>query len=87
MQNTLLHVTVNTTIAICSCPAEEQDLCVGDLSIVERGRGEGVIGYQILPVYMLVCQEDVKRAVQMALKLYLERESRETNSLTSLHMI
>lgn len=71
-----VNTTMNSTIAICSCSEnDEQNLCVGDLSMVERGRGEAVIGYQILPVYMLVRQEAVKKAVQKAVQFYLERQS------------
>ena len=43
----------------------------GALDTVKRGEGEAVIGFKILPVYMLVCQEKVKKVVQEAVKHYL----------------
>lgn len=49
---------------------------IGDISSVSRGGdGEAVVGFEILPVYMLVCQESVKKVVQKAVQFYLERES------------
>ena len=52
-----------------------RDQRIGDLGVVARGKGEAVVGYEILPVYTLVRQEAVKKAVQKAVKFYLERES------------
>ena len=48
----------------------------GDLDTVKRGEGEAVVGFEILPVHMLVRQEKVRDAVQTAVKHYLERESK-----------
>lgn len=52
-----------------------KDHRIGDIGIVERRKGEAVVGYEILPVYMLVRQEAVKKVLQTAIKFYLERES------------
>lgn len=52
-----------------------KDHRIGDIDIVERRNGEAVVGYEILPVYMLIRQEAVKKVLQTAIKFYLERES------------
>lgn len=53
-----------------------KDHRIGDIDIVDRRKGEAVVGYEILPVYMLVRQESVKKVLQKAIKFYLERESK-----------
>jgi hypothetical protein len=53
-----------------------KDCRIGDIDIVERRKGEAVVGYEILPVYTLVCHESMKKIVQNAIKFYLERESK-----------
>lgn len=52
-----------------------KDHRIGNIDVVERGVGEAVVGYEILPVYMLLRQEAVKKVLQKAIKFYLERES------------
>ena len=52
-----------------------RDHRIGDINSVERGKGEAVVGYEILPLFMLVRQEAVKKMLQKAIKFYLERES------------
>ena len=55
-----------------------RDHCIGNLKAVEYGRGEGVIGYELLPVFKLICSEHVKiqEAVQRAIQFYLRRCSK-----------
>ena len=53
-----------------------KDHSIGDIDAVRRGKGEAVIGYEILPLYMLTRQEELKKVLQEATKFYLERESR-----------
>lgn len=56
------------------------DYKIGDIETVERrGKGEAVIGYDILPVYMLLRQEKLKEALQKAIQYYLKRESELVN--------
>ena len=52
-----------------------KDQRIGDIEVVERGKGEAVVGYEILPVYTLIRQEKLKEVVQKAIQLYLKRES------------
>lgn len=52
------------------------DHLIGNINIVDRRKGEAVVGYEILPVYMLVRQETVKKVLQKAISFYLERESK-----------
>lgn len=60
--------------------AKEITLCkahqIGDINSVERRKGEAVLSYEILPVYMLVRHEMLKKVLQKAIKFYLERESK-----------
>ena len=53
-----------------------KDHRIGDIDDVERRKGEAVLSYEILPVYMVVRQETVKKVLQKAIKFYLERESK-----------
>lgn len=55
-----------------------RDHFIGQLESVECGRGEGVIGYELLPVFKLICyeHEGIKKAIQKAIQFYLKRCSK-----------
>ncbi len=57
-----------------------KDHVIGDIEAVQRRKGEAVIGYEILPLFTLCRQNELKKVIQEATKLYLERESEYTNT-------
>ena len=61
---------------------QKQRHTIGKMDQLKRGTGEAVIGYSILPLFTLVCDEhrEVKRVLQQAIKFYLDR-SRKTSCL------
>ena len=54
---------------------EKKKLSIGNMECVKRGEGEAVLGYDLLPIFTLVCNEHrkVKRVLQLAVKFYLDR--------------
>ena len=48
---------------------------IGDIDNVSRGHGEDVVGFKIMPAFMLVEKGMVKRVLQKATLLYLDRAS------------
>lgn len=60
--------------------ATSKDRHIGDIDIVERGKGEAVVGYEILPLFMLLRNEQVKKLMQVATKCYLDRESKSATN-------
>lgn len=56
---------------------------IGNLLNLRRGKGEGVIGYSILPLFTLVCDEhrEIKRVLRLATCFYLDKSRKENTSL------
>lgn len=56
--------------------------CIGELSNVKSGNGEAVIGYDILPIFTLVCPEhkEIKNILRQAIYYYLQRSSKLATS-------
>ena len=48
---------------------------IGNMDDVSRGNGEDVVGFRIMPVFMLVERGAIKRVLQKATLLYLDRAS------------
>ena len=48
---------------------------IGEMKLLKRGRGEGVIGYSIQPLFRLVSDEHVqiKKLLQKSIRFYLDR--------------
>ena len=54
---------------------KSSDQRIGDLDKVTRGVGEAVVGYKLLPLFVLVRKGEVKKILQKAIRLYLDRTS------------
>lgn len=54
---------------------------IGNIEQVERGKGEGVIGYQLQPIFMLIDEkhEKTKQLLQSAILSYLQEQSESMN--------
>ena len=52
--------------------------CIGNMDEVHSGKGEAVIGYELSPIFWLVCHRhrEIKRVLQRAIFYYLKRNSK-----------
>ncbi len=58
-----------------NCCKQKRRFSIGQLERLRRGRGEGVLGYSLLPLFTLVCDErsETRKVLQQATMFYLDR--------------